>query len=217
MQKIFYVKGFFDYKPYLSNLNVESINKLESYYKFEDKFRSFISEWFKYVVVTNEIKELFHDISFSIYEDGFKRPHIKNSSHTIIDFNISHSGEYVVLALNIGSKIGIDIEFIDQKIDYIGLSDSVFTKKEIDLISSPNHFFNLWSKKESLIKAVGSGFLGDFYTQTALNHDEDQNISYNGNNYQFKKIKIDESYSCYCCLENIEYDEFILSRYEFAS
>ena len=59
-------------------------------------------------------------------------------------FNVSHSGKYVVLA-TANSEIGIDIEKIrdTEKIH----SAKGFTSKE--------EFFEMWTKKESIIKYLG--------------------------------------------------------------
>ena len=63
-------------------------------------------------------------------------------------FNISHSGEYVVIAISEEREIGVDIQLINDKdlkpIEYV-------TKESYPL----EEMFQIWSNKESLIKCLG--------------------------------------------------------------
>ena len=75
-------------------------------------------------------------------------------------FNISHSGDWVVLATG-PSPLGIDVERI-KDID-LDIAKRFFSGREYDdLMLKPDeerfsYFFNLWTLKESYIKAVGKG------------------------------------------------------------
>jgi 4'-phosphopantetheinyl transferase len=85
----------------------------------------------------------------------YGRPYLDES----IDFNISHSGEYVVCCVGSASRVGIDIEEMRD----IAFQDfeEVMNQAEWDRIkSSPKPqetFFQYWTKKESIIKADGRG------------------------------------------------------------
>lgn len=75
-------------------------------------------------------------------------------------FNISHSGNYVLFSLS-DSEIGCDIE----QFHYVNAERTgrtVFTEAEMNLLLSGTDrlgaFFNLWTKKESLLKCMGEGF-----------------------------------------------------------
>lgn len=82
-----------------------------------------------------------------IKEDG--KPYLLNGPF----FNISHSKEYVVLAVHPNREVGIDIEKIDEnKIDGI----QYVLNKEEKIHDIPT-LFKLWSNKESLIKCLSSG------------------------------------------------------------
>lgn len=85
----------------------------------------------------------------------YGRPFI--DSH--IDFNISHSDAIVICAISFVSRVGIDIEKIrDIKVDDF---DRIFTESELNLLKKSTNcikdFFRLWTIKESIIKADGSG------------------------------------------------------------
>lgn len=80
------------------------------------------------------------------------KPYMENGPY----FNLSHSGEYVVLAISIDRDVGVDIERIDQsKIEAIKYT-LVDEEKEINDI---NDLFLLWSNKESLIKCFSNSLM----------------------------------------------------------
>jgi len=91
----------------------------------------------------------------SLSYNDFGRPFIDSD----IDFNISHSGDYVVCAVADREKVGIDIE----KIRPIVLSDfkNYMTYREWEDIAASDRqydrFYEHWTMKESVIKAEGRG------------------------------------------------------------
>ena len=78
------------------------------------------------------------------------KPYFKNGPY----FNVSHSGEYVVLVIHDSREVGVDIERInDSKVDAIKY---VLPDKEKSVFDT-NTLFLLWSNKESLIKCLSTG------------------------------------------------------------
>jgi phosphopantetheinyl transferase len=91
-----------------------------------------------------------------------------------LKFNISHAKDYVVIAVTDDPdyEIGIDIEYIDRNsTDFRDMAEIVYSDFEISQIKNVDDFFNLWTKKEALIKARGTGFGEDFYKTTRLKLD----------------------------------------------
>lgn len=77
-------------------------------------------------------------------------------------FNMSNSGELVVIAFSRGSEVGIDIEKIRPLPDLEKMIASNFTANEIKFINGKpaeksNRFFRFWTIKESYLKAIGEG------------------------------------------------------------
>jgi 4'-phosphopantetheinyl transferase len=77
-------------------------------------------------------------------------------------FNLSNSGNVVVIAISRDSEIGIDIEKIRPLQDLEEMINHNFTKNEIKFINSKaeekqNRFFRFWTIKESYLKAIGEG------------------------------------------------------------
>jgi 4'-phosphopantetheinyl transferase len=77
-------------------------------------------------------------------------------------FNLSHSGERLLLGFS-NSSIGVDIEREDPRVDTESVGKSNFSETEFKiLMNAPDEnkistFFEIWTKKESLIKAIGKG------------------------------------------------------------
>ena len=80
-----------------------------------------------------------------------------------IKFNLSHSGEFMLLAVTGGREVGIDIELINQEFATTEVAERFFSRREImSLRSHARHlqteaFFNCWTRKEAYIKARGEG------------------------------------------------------------
>ena len=73
-------------------------------------------------------------------------------------FNISHSYGFVVFIMD-DSPIGIDVERIKSpKEDVIKY---VSSNEELDYITDGEKFAQVWTNKESLLKAIGVGITGD--------------------------------------------------------
>ena len=92
----------------------------------------------------------------------YQKPHIA-FPNTNIQYNISSSSNRFVAAFCQYNIVGIDIELIRHIDDISQLTKDYFTKQETTWIKSQSKsmtdaaFFEIWSKKESLIKANGNG------------------------------------------------------------
>ena len=79
-----------------------------------------------------------------------------------VEFNISHSGEYVICAVN-DAPIGVDIEKIRPVKDR--LIHRVCTDRELDYVldgempldEKTSRFFQVWTGKEAFFKCIGTG------------------------------------------------------------
>ncbi|MBI2824768.1 MAG: 4'-phosphopantetheinyl transferase superfamily protein [Planctomycetia bacterium] len=80
-----------------------------------------------------------------------------------IQFNVSHRGEYALYALALRRRVGIDIEPLRAVSEAQRIARSHFTHLESRLIceateeESRERFFRIWTRKEAVIKAVGTG------------------------------------------------------------
>ncbi|MDR1917281.1 MAG: 4'-phosphopantetheinyl transferase superfamily protein [Synergistaceae bacterium] len=94
----------------------------------------------------------------AIFIGKYGKPRVEDGPH----FNISHSGDYVLLAVN-DAPVGIDIELWTDE-DCSALADAAFHEDERALLGrspSARSFFDLWTLKESYIKMLGTGLSTD--------------------------------------------------------
>lgn len=138
-------------------LSVFDLRRIGRMRRMEDRERSIAGRLLLQHAIMN--LNIYKNTVCTIEWDKFKKPFIK--SIYPLQFNISHSGQCVVCALTYG-KVGVDIEKMDYRIDIDDFAN-VFSKKELDFIyavSTPyRQFYKLWTLKESILKAKGTGFL----------------------------------------------------------
>ena len=113
-----------------------------------------------------------------IYISEGGKPYAKNG----IFFNVSHSGNCAALVFG-KNETGIDIEKINE--DNLYLAEHIFTERELQWISSEpvKRFHILWSIKESVLKATGTGLYSSVPFPEIC--PEKNHISVSGTNYYF--------------------------------
>ena len=78
-------------------------------------------------------------------------------------FNVSHSRDLAAIAISRYEADGVDLELIDPQFPRDEVAPDILSADEMrDLAalpaaSQPPHFFQLWTLKEALLKAVGGG------------------------------------------------------------
>lgn len=81
-------------------------------------------------------------------------------------FNLSHSGDVVLIAIAAEGRLGVDVEAIRPLRDIVSLARTSFVADELERITSlppeqrPGPFFRIWSRKEAMLKALGCGLSG---------------------------------------------------------
>lgn len=93
---------------------------------------------------------------FTINQYG--KPSIENS---VFEFNLSHSGNVAVVAFSVNIPVGVDVEAKRSDFDYIAIGKHFFTSEESSHIESDKNpedrFFQYWTGKEAIAKAIGQG------------------------------------------------------------
>lgn len=169
-------------------LSASEVSRLQRFVQTSDRDLSFLGK----LLLFHELKILgigVPDLK-SIEYNEFKRPHLKIDDR-IIDFNISHSGELSIVAIAFNQRIGIDIE--EMKPLKPHEFTSIFTSKELDWVGDDlNRFFTLWTRKESLVKALGKGFYHNVAGSEVL---LDQ-LAINNTIYHFQPLQVQHNYIC---------------------
>ncbi|OLP52975.1 hypothetical protein BJF92_18220 [Rhizobium rhizosphaerae] len=95
--------------------------------------------------------------------NAYGRPAIDGGFAIGLDFNLSHTRGRIALAICRDPSPGVDIEWLDRRVDYAGIADLVLTPDEQrDLAALPEalraqRFTALWTLKEAYVKARGMG------------------------------------------------------------
>jgi len=186
--------------PYLNSQRRE---RIDSFLHVEDALRSLSGEWLTKLVLSEKLHLNLFDINFEYAKKG--KPFYNTPSG--LHFNISHSEDWAVCAFS-AMSVGVDIEII-KPID-LSIAKDCFTQTEFETLSQLadeseklNYFYNIWTIKESYLKAIGSGFskAPDSFGAEIINNQ----ILFSGDvekGYFFKQYDFDNGYKlCACSLE----------------
>jgi len=144
----------FDY--FLRFLTREKQQRITRFRFFDDAKRSLLGEILTRYAIFKDCNATMEQMKFDITMDG--KPILQEPSG--LHFNISHSGNWVVCAID-DEPIGVDVEAM-KPINY-DIGERFFAPKEYcDLINMEEgqrkkYFYMLWTLKESYIKAIGKG------------------------------------------------------------
>jgi 4'-phosphopantetheinyl transferase len=149
------IDNIFNYDKFYEFVNKEKKQKVMKFRRNEDKIRSLVGDTLTRVISCKHLECKNKDIKYKYNEYG--KPYIKEN----LEFNISHSGEYVVVAID-DCPVGIDIEEM-KNIEFEGIAKGYYDESEYKWII--NHekeqqmrcFYKLWTLKESYVKYVGKG------------------------------------------------------------
>ncbi|MFP4497642.1 MAG: 4'-phosphopantetheinyl transferase family protein [Vulcanimicrobiota bacterium] len=183
-------------------LSQQNRDKVERLRFREDKIRTGLGE----LLVRDVLKRKFDldDEEIDYQKDEYGKPFVGKMEDFY--FNISHSGHWVVCALG-GKPLGIDVEKIE-KVD-LNIANKFFTKHEQDALfrlpeeEQLDYFFQIWTLKESFIKAQGKGLaipLGsftvvpDYRTKKIFFQSEDFNEK-----FYFRQFYLEDNYKLAVC------------------
>jgi 4'-phosphopantetheinyl transferase len=104
---------------------------------------------------------------------------------TDIRFNVSHAGDWALVALSGGRNVGVDVERQRPMSDLDALARRFFSTAEaaaLDALTFPEReaaFFRIWTRKEAFVKATGQGIAAGLDRFT-VSHDEDPIVTLSG-------------------------------------
>ena len=97
------------------------------------------------------------------YSTSGKPGVITEQNSRALQFNVSHSGNFALIAVGCEHRVGVDVEKIRTDADTTALAERYFSIREragLRTLPEPlrvSAFFACWTRKESFLKATGDG------------------------------------------------------------
>ncbi|KAA3647731.1 MAG: phosphopantetheine-protein transferase [Chloroflexi bacterium] len=143
------------------------------------------------------------EIEFTV--NNYGKPQIVDNS---LQFNLSHSGDFVLIAIANSLILGVDVEKIHTRRAKIVLAKRFFSPLEFDHLMQlasgdfVQGFFNTWTRKEAYIKAIGAGlsipldsFTVSLKTDSPVELIEDSVNTNAPGEWTLKHIKVNDDYA----------------------
>ncbi|MCF6766430.1 4'-phosphopantetheinyl transferase superfamily protein [Thiotrichales bacterium 19S3-7] len=154
---------------YMLNLSFFKLNEVSLPLHVESKLKEFKSEkrkleyaasrWLRYHIFSELLRIDQAALVFS--EDDNLRPFLVNDKR--YDFNISHSGNWLMMAVIENGKVGIDIEKLDDTRSNCAIAEAFFSQEEaiflnqLASLEQLAYFYLIWTLKEARLKCTGEG------------------------------------------------------------
>lgn len=196
---------------YLNDFPENFKDKILKYRKWEDAQLSLLGRILLKYGLSNyyQINEIEIDLSLD------NKPFLKGQN---IYFNISHS-EKLVVCIIADFPVGIDVEFLNEKINYLDFQSQMTFGEFNEIHHSDNKIKCLlkhWTRKEAIIKADGRGLQIDLQSFEFVNNE----CLINDKRFFVKEIFIHENYVGHIASDNIDilnqtivFQNFMLKRY----
>ncbi|MGH1485677.1 MAG: 4'-phosphopantetheinyl transferase family protein [Cellvibrionaceae bacterium] len=112
-------------------------------------------------------------------------------------FNISHSGDWVLLAVSSTKEIGVDVECSKRGVSE-GTMNHVLTSSQLEKVNASNNpqatFITYWTQKEAVSKALGLGLSIDFTTIDCSGDIGSSRVIHSGNELKVSAHIVDDSH-----------------------
>ncbi len=128
------------------------------------------------------------------------KPCWQNRQHAQLQFNVAHSGNYVLIAFA-KQAIGIDIEKTGTQFAYNEIMHRWFNETEIRYIEAAENqrtaFYLLWTRKEALLKATAKGINNALNQFTVINghHQVSPESIGSAHNWIVNSFSMEEAYT----------------------
>ena len=139
---------------YLDLLTLPELEKSNKFRKRSDSDRYIVTRVILRLILASYVGLKPEDLQFSKNTAG--KPELAGGPH----FNLSHAGQYIVLACS-ASPVGIDLEFVNPEFRYEDILATCFKSNEQQIIGNDENprraFYYAWTRKEAVLKKEGLG------------------------------------------------------------
>lgn len=187
--------------PHLSDLqkllDLQETEKTQRYHQEKDRQSRIISRAVLRILLGRYLATGPKEIRFQL--DYNKKLLLQNISAKNLHFNVSHSGDWILIAFSI-NPIGVDVEQINTSFTYQNLLDFSFSLEEKNYLESGinqhKNFYKLWTRKEALLKATGKGLIDDLISIPSLDgiHQNPEHIIGSAESWQITSFEVDKNH-----------------------
>ncbi len=202
------------FRKLLTDLPNEKQERVKKLAKPDDAKRALLADVLVRSVIANELKVSNKAIEFK--ENKYGKPFLKRNCD--LYFNASHSGDWIVCAVD-NQPIGIDIEKIWPV--ELEIAAQFFSDEEYRMLlaKSPedqqHFFFDLWTLKESYIKAVGKGLSLPLKSFTVIFLEKSEMVIKSDNklaNWNLKQYNLDPEYIMSVCAAHKAFPDYVIIK-----
>ncbi|OMF85290.1 4'-phosphopantetheinyl transferase superfamily protein [Paenibacillus sp. FSL R7-0273] len=183
----------------LLNCVAEKRERLSRLQQEKDRIRGLLGDLLVRKVISQALNIPYFNLRFA--RNAYGKPFLCEGG---LEFNISHSGDWVVCAVS-KEPVGIDIEkkgTVDLELArrFFAKDEDRYIREQDDEESQLERFYQVWSAKESLIKAVGRGLSQGLDTFSVVSdYKLTPHIEMDGVIWNLTGVSLDSGYSLYAC------------------
>lgn len=165
------------------------LKEIGSYRLEKDRDKRLLSRSFLYDLTYKQ----FGVRDFAFDYNKFHKPFLRALPR--LSFSFSYADDFVLVGVSAKRQLGVDIEFVDQKINIGEIAPEIMCKEEMKKFQSyadnihlqRKFFFDLFSAKESIIKAFGMGL---YFNVKELNILSGNIFEFSGSVFQTRKLDL---------------------------
>lgn len=180
------------YDQFFVSLNQQERDQALRYYQLKDQQRYIIQHGIMRLLLAQFTGQEPSQLQFSC--NATKKPYLVDKP---CYFNLSHSGDEFLLSVGM-QEMGVDIEYINPQFAYADIASHYFSKEEEVFINNSSNtteaFFLLWTRKEALLKAYGTGIDEDLPAMPALDGKRLLPINYPAVDWQTQSFYTETSF-----------------------
>jgi 4'-phosphopantetheinyl transferase len=173
-------------------LNAQEQTTALRYYQLKDQQRYVIQHGLLRLLLGQYLNTSPHDIAYTY--NPTKKPYLVSGN---CFFNLSHSRDGFLIAIG-NVEVGVDIEYINNTFAYSDIVSNYFSADEVAYINNATNqteaFFLLWTRKEALLKACGTGIDDNLPAMPALNGQRDLPADYPQTDYLTQSFYISNNF-----------------------
>lgn len=190
----------------------------------EDRYRYIVAQYFLREFLSYYLQIDFDKVAISYSKSG--KPYLNAKINSNLKFNYSHSGDYIIYAFTSDDEIGVDIEEIKDIPEFDELSRTHFSDEEQSIYFALKNtdekkqlFYKIWTRKEALLKAEGSGITIDLKSLTVFDT-KDKNVNqvkvkFLNKDYSISDIPLDVNYTSSVAIDSQSYKQILVYDKDF--